>query len=95
MERAKAADGYLPKWRSNHLPRRREEKERERERKKQHYFNFDDTAVFCCHPAASSGTATSATQHKPCTTFLSSILINRMFKQLTLGKCCSDWSQMR
>lgn len=27
-EQAKAADGYLPKWRSNHLPRRRRERER-------------------------------------------------------------------
>lgn len=25
-EQAKAADGYLPKWRSNHLPRRRRER---------------------------------------------------------------------
>lgn len=23
MEQAKAADGYLPKWRSNHLPRQK------------------------------------------------------------------------
>lgn len=30
MEQAKAADGYLPKWRSNHLPRRRREGEREK-----------------------------------------------------------------
>lgn len=28
MEQAKAADGYLPKWHSNHLPRQREERER-------------------------------------------------------------------
>lgn len=34
MERAKAADGYLPKWRSNHLPRQRRGGEREREKKK-------------------------------------------------------------
>lgn len=53
MEQAKAADGYLPKWRSNHLPRQR----REGEKKKQQNFNFDDTAVLCCHPAAESGTA--------------------------------------
>lgn len=55
-EQAKAADGYLPKWRSNHLPRRR----RERERGESYSFNFDATAVLCCHPAADSGTATSA-----------------------------------
>lgn len=36
----------------------------ERERKKQiQHFNFDDTAVLCCHPAADSGTATRASQH--------------------------------
>lgn len=28
MEQAKAADGYLPKWRSNHSPRRRREGEK-------------------------------------------------------------------
>lgn len=56
MEHAKAADGYLPKWRSNHLPRRRK-KEREREKS----CNLSDaTAVLCCHPAAGSGTAASA-----------------------------------
>lgn len=54
MEQAKAADGYLPKWRSNHLPRRRREDE-----KINHQFNFDVSAVLCCHPAAHSSTATS------------------------------------
>lgn len=34
--------------------------EEEREKKKCHNFNFADTAVLCCHPAADSGTATSA-----------------------------------
>ena len=51
MEQAKAADGYLPKWHSNHLPRRR--------RENKNHFNFDVHAVLCCHPAADSGTATS------------------------------------
>lgn len=53
MEQAKAADGYLPKWRSNHLPRQR----REGEGGKKQNLNFDDTAVLCCHPAAESGSA--------------------------------------
>lgn len=30
MEQAKAADGYLPKWRSNHLPRQRREGEKKK-----------------------------------------------------------------
>lgn len=69
MERAKAADGYLPKWRSNHLPRQRKEGERERENIK-HHLNFDDTAVLCCHPAADRSTATNATSHKVRTFFV-------------------------
>lgn len=55
MEQAKAVDGYLPKWRSNHLPRQRREGEKEI-----YHFNFDVSAVLCCHPAADSSTATSA-----------------------------------
>lgn len=50
MEQAKAADGYLPKWRSNHLPR-------QKRGKKIHHFNFGCVAVLCCHPAANSVTA--------------------------------------
>lgn len=57
MEQAKAADGYLPKRRSNHLPGQR----REREKKKNQDFKFADTAVLCCHPAADSGTAAKST----------------------------------